>query len=75
MVRARPVEVREMHVPALDPGLPAAPDVAAVADRYRAFEKTLATGSTVAAVATVHEWDGLRRELETWSSITNLRFT
>jgi len=64
-----------MHQSVLEPGLPPVPDFDAVAERYRAFERTLAGGSTVAAVETVREWDGLRRELETWSSLTNLRFT
>jgi M3 family oligoendopeptidase len=64
-----------MHQPALEPGLPPVPDFDAVAERYRAFEKTLGGGSTVAAVETVREWDALRRELETWSSLTKLRFT
>jgi M3 family oligoendopeptidase len=64
-----------MHEPALDPGLPPVPDFDAVAERYRAFEKTLAGESTVAATAAVREWDDLRRELETWSRLTHLRFT
>ncbi len=64
-----------MPQPALEPGLPPVPDFDAVAERYRLFEKTLAGGSTVAAVETAREWDSLRRELDTWGSLTNLRFT
>ena len=59
----------------LEPGLPPVPDFDAVAERYRAFEETLRGTSTVAAVEAVREWDGLRRELDTWSRLTNLRFT
>jgi M3 family oligoendopeptidase len=75
MIRRHPVEAQRMHHPVLEPGLPPVPDFDAVAERYRVFEKTLGGSSTVAAVETVREWDGLRRELETWSSLTNLRFT
>jgi M3 family oligoendopeptidase len=64
-----------MRQPALDPGLPPVPDFDAVAQRYRSIEKTLTDGSAVAATEAVRDWDGLRRELETWSSITRLRFT
>jgi M3 family oligoendopeptidase len=64
-----------MTQPALDPGLPPVPDFDAVAQRYRAFEKTLAGTSAAAASDAVRSWDGLRRELGTWSSLTNLRFT
>jgi M3 family oligoendopeptidase len=70
-----PSNGERMSQPVLDPGLPPVPDLDAVAERYRAFDKTLAGGSTVAVVDTVRAWDGLRRELETWSSLTNLRFT
>lgn len=64
-----------MLEPALQPGLPPVPDMNAVAERYRAFDWTLSQGSAGAASATVREWDELRRELDTWSRLTRLRFT
>lgn len=61
--------------PALAAGLPPVPDLDAVTQRYRTFDRTLGTGSAAAAIATLREWDGLRRELDTWSRLTRLRFT
>ena len=59
----------------IEAGLPAAPDMDAVAQRYRAFERALQSGSPATWSSTFHEWDVLRRELSTWASLTNLRFT
>jgi M3 family oligoendopeptidase len=61
--------------PALAAGLPPVPDMDAVTERYRTFEQTLRANSVAAAVQTVRDWDGLRRELDTWSRLTRLRFT
>jgi M3 family oligoendopeptidase len=47
----------------------------AVARQYRSFDRTLATASASTAAATLREWDDLRRELDTWSRLTRLRFT
>jgi M3 family oligoendopeptidase len=46
-----------------------------VAGRYRALGRSLSGSSAGAAAATVREWDDLRRELDTWSRLTRLRFT
>jgi hypothetical protein len=59
----------------IESGAPAAPDMDAVAQRYRAFEQSLASGSAASWLATFSEWDSLRRELDTWSSLTRLRFS
>jgi M3 family oligoendopeptidase len=64
-----------MQQPALTPGLPPVPDMDAVAEAYRSFGRGLSRGSTGAAAATLREWDDLRRELDTWSRLTKLRFT
>jgi M3 family oligoendopeptidase len=46
-----------------------------LAAKYRVLESELTAASTgAAAAAVVHLWDKLRRELETWSSLVNLRF-
>jgi oligoendopeptidase F len=69
-------DVEERAMPQLiEAGLPAAPDMDAVAQRYRAFEHALQSGSPATWLSTFHEWDVLRRELSTWASLTNLRFT
>jgi M3 family oligoendopeptidase len=47
----------------------------AVAQRYRAFEHSLQTGSPATWLPTFRAWDDMRRELDTWSSLTSLRFT
>jgi M3 family oligoendopeptidase len=59
----------------IDAGIPAAPDMDAVAQRYRAFEHALQSGSPVTWLPTFREWDDLRRELDTWSALTHVRFT
>ena len=59
----------------IEAGIPAAPDMDAVAQRYRAFEHALQSGSPATWLPTFREWDVLRRELATWASLTNLRFT
>ena len=59
----------------IEAGIPAAPDMDAVAQRYRAFEHALQSGSPASWLPTFREWDVLRRELATWASLTNLRFT
>jgi M3 family oligoendopeptidase len=59
----------------IEAGIPAAPDMDAVAQRYRAFEQALQSGSPATWLPTFREWDILRRELSTWASLTNLRFT
>jgi M3 family oligoendopeptidase len=46
-----------------------------MAAKYRALEADLnAAASGPAAFAVIRRWDVLRRELETWSSLVNLRF-
>jgi len=46
-----------------------------VAAKYRVLESELNAAATGEAAAdVVHRWDVLRRELETWSSLVNLRF-
>jgi M3 family oligoendopeptidase len=59
----------------IDAGIPAAPDMDAVAQRYRAFEQSLQSGSPATWLPTFRAWDDMRRELDTWSSLTHLRFT
>jgi M3 family oligoendopeptidase len=59
----------------IDAGIPAAPDMDAVAQRYRAFERELQSGSPATWLPTFREWDDLRRELDTWSGLTHVRFT
>jgi M3 family oligoendopeptidase len=59
----------------IEAGIPAAPDMDAVAQRYRAFAHALQSGSPASWLPTFREWDVLRRELSTWASLTNLRFT
>jgi M3 family oligoendopeptidase len=59
----------------IDAGIPAAPDMDAVAQRYRAFEQSLQSGSPASWLPTFRAWDDVRRELDTWSSLTQLRFT
>jgi M3 family oligoendopeptidase len=59
----------------IEAGIPAAPDMDAVAKRYRAFERALRSSSPATWLTTFREWDVLRRELSTWASLTNLRFT
>jgi M3 family oligoendopeptidase len=51
------------------------PDMNAIAERYRAFDRALGASSPQSAAATIREWDDLRRELETWARLTHLRFT
>jgi M3 family oligoendopeptidase len=59
----------------LEAGIPAAPDMDAVAQQYRAFEQMLQSGSPATWLPTFRAWDELRRELDTWSSLTHVRFT
>ena len=59
----------------IEAGLPAAPDMDAVAQRYRALETTLHAGSPAQWLPAFREWDVMRRELSTWANLTNLRFT
>jgi M3 family oligoendopeptidase len=59
----------------IEAGLPAAPDMDAVAQRYRALETALHSGSPATWLPAFREWDVLRRELSTWANLTNLRFT
>jgi M3 family oligoendopeptidase len=47
----------------------------AVAQRYRAFEHALQSGSPATWLPTFREWDDLRRDLDTWSALTHVRFT
>jgi M3 family oligoendopeptidase len=67
--------VEERPMPLIETGLPAAPDMDAVTQRYRAFAAALQSGSPASWLPTFREWDVLRRELSTWASLTNLRFT
>lgn len=53
---------------------PEAPDVDALAERYRAFERDLQSTASDAPGRVLREWDGVRRELKTYSSLTRLRF-
>jgi M3 family oligoendopeptidase len=46
-----------------------------VAQRYRAFENALQSGSTATWLPTFRAWDDMRRELQTWSALTDVRFT
>src|ERR1700679_4305050 len=59
----------------IEAGIPAAPDMDAVAQRYRAFEHALQSGSPATWLPTFREWDDLRRDLDTWSALTHVRFT
>lgn len=59
----------------IDAGIPAAPDMDAVAERYRSFEHALQSGAPATWLPTFRAWDDLRRELQTWSSLTHVRFT
>jgi M3 family oligoendopeptidase len=59
----------------IDAGIPAAPDMDAVAQRYRAFEHSLQSGSPATWLPTFRAWDDMRRELDTWGALTRLRFT
>jgi M3 family oligoendopeptidase len=59
----------------IESGIPPAPDIDTVAQRYRDFEQALAGGSSSAWLATFRDWDALRRELDTWSALTYVRFT
>ena len=59
----------------IDAGIPAAPNMDAVAEKYRAFERALTSGSAASWLPTFREWDDLRRELDTWSALTHVRFT
>jgi M3 family oligoendopeptidase len=56
-------------------GLPAAPDMDTVAQRYRALDAALQSGSPASWLPTFRDWDVMRRELSTWANLTNLRFT
>ena len=58
----------------IDPGVPSSLDLAAVADRYSALTRDVESPASDAWLATLREWDGLRRELKTWSALTQLRF-
>jgi M3 family oligoendopeptidase len=59
----------------IEAGIPAAPDMDAVAQKYRSFEHALQSGSPATWLPTFREWDILRRELSTWASLTHVRFT
>jgi M3 family oligoendopeptidase len=59
----------------IDAGIPPAPDMDAVAQRYRAFEHALQSASPATWLPTFREWDDLRRELDAWSALTHVRFT
>lgn len=60
---------------AFAPGLPPVPDLDAVGARYRTFERDLGSSpSADACRAVLHDWNALRRELRTWSALTQLRF-
>jgi M3 family oligoendopeptidase len=59
----------------IEAGIPAAPDMDDVAQRYRAFENALQSGSTATWLPTFRAWDDMRRELQTWSALTDVRFT
>jgi len=59
----------------IDAGIPAAPDMDDVAQRYRAFETALQSGSPATWLPTFRAWDDIRRELSTWSALTHVRFT
>lgn len=51
------------------------PDLEALAAQVGGLEASLTAGQTVeACVATVREWDALRREVDTYSSLVHLRF-
>ncbi len=58
----------------IDSGIPAALDLGAVADRYRALERDVESPANDAWLVALREWDALRRELKTWSALTQLRF-
>jgi M3 family oligoendopeptidase len=59
----------------IEPGIPAAPDMDGVAQRYREFENALQSGSPATWLPTFRAWDDMRRELSTWSALTHVRFT
>lgn len=53
----------------------AAPDFDGLAQRYAALEDRLTGAADAGArLAAIRDWDGLRRELDTWRSLTHLRF-
>jgi M3 family oligoendopeptidase len=59
----------------IEAGIPAAPDMDGVAQRYREFENALQSGSPATWLPTFRAWDDMRRELSTWSALTHVRFT
>jgi M3 family oligoendopeptidase len=59
----------------IEAGIPAAPDMDNVAQRYREFENALQSGSPATWLPTFRAWDDMRRELSTWSALTHVRFT
>jgi M3 family oligoendopeptidase len=61
------VQFRDVSVPI--------PDLEALAAQVGDLEASLTAGRTVeACLATVRAWDGLRREVDTYSSLVHLRF-
>lgn len=51
------------------------PEYAKVADAYAKFTQDFSSASTAEArLAAVKSWDNLRREIETWIAVVNLRF-
>lgn len=59
----------------IEAGIPAAPDMDAVARQYRDFERALESGSPSSWLTTFRAWDDVRRGLDTWASLTHVRFT
>jgi M3 family oligoendopeptidase len=60
---------------ALPTGIPNAPDLETLGERYRTFATELGSSpSTDAYRHVLHDWNELRRELRTWSALTQLRF-
>ncbi|MFO0886005.1 MAG: peptidase M3, partial [Pirellulales bacterium] len=51
------------------------PEYAKVADAYAKFTQDFSSASTAESrLAAVKSWDNLRREIETWIAVVNLRF-
>lgn len=66
--------VRPSQLDLLTAGV-AEPDLDALTERYAGFERTLRTSRAGdARRAVFDEWDAVRRELSTWSRVTQLRF-
>jgi len=51
-----------------------APDFEALKNHYSAIEQRLAANDTSVVLAAIDQWDKSRRDVQTWQSLTHLRF-